>query len=99
MSKSFFRNVTFDVATRDTLAKKIMKFKAPASANVPRVNALIFGPAGSGKSSFMNTVDSIFQGRISRLVEAGTATVSLTRELRKQCICEMWKGMCLKVGG
>jgi predicted GTPase len=55
----------------------------PTQIQIKKLNILLFGPPGAGKSSFLRTLDSCFQGRLSSIVDAGTATSSLTRELRK----------------
>ena len=57
---------------------------------VSKVNVLLYGPAGSGKSSLLRSVDTIFQGHVSRVVDAGSATASLTRELRKMHISKFF---------
>lgn len=45
------------------------------------VNILMIGPVGSGKSSFYNTITSIFRGRISSQAPAGSVEHSLTSQV------------------
>ncbi|CAC5407922.1 unnamed protein product [Mytilus coruscus] len=46
---------------------------------IPYVNVLLLGPVGSGKSSFFNTLNSIFRGRVSIQARAGSSDNSLTK--------------------
>lgn len=50
---------------------------------VDNVNILLCGGVGSGKSSFVSTVDSLCEGHISRIAPHGQGTGSLTCKLRK----------------
>ncbi|KAG7477861.1 hypothetical protein MATL_G00074050 [Megalops atlanticus] len=49
---------------RDKTLKELKYFK-PANAQVERVRILLTGPAGAGKSSTINSINSIFQGHIT----------------------------------
>ena len=55
----------------------------PCCLKVRDINVLLCGGVGAGKSSIVSTVDSLFQGRISRRAPHGQGTGSLTRKLRK----------------
>ncbi|XP_046565380.1 interferon-induced protein 44-like isoform X4 [Haliotis rubra] len=46
------------------------------------VNILLLGAVGSGKSSYFNTINSIFQGRITSVARSGSAEHSLTTTYR-----------------
>lgn len=48
---------------------------------MPHVNILLLGPIGAGKSSFFNTIDSIFRGRMAMKARAGSLQNSLTKRV------------------
>ncbi|XP_062391111.1 interferon-induced protein 44-like [Sardina pilchardus] len=49
--------------------------KFPISTqDVDKLRILVHGPVGAGKSSFINSIDSIFQGRITNMAAAEAAT-------------------------
>ncbi|XP_048734698.2 interferon-induced protein 44-like isoform X1 [Ostrea edulis] len=51
------------------------------SEKIPNVNFLLMGRISSGKSSFVNTVDSVLKGRLSIRSRAGCSGSSLTKSL------------------
>ncbi|CAM4502786.1 unnamed protein product [Leuciscus chuanchicus] len=54
----------FDWGQKETLKKKLENF-SPSSPDVTDIKILVAGEIGAGKSSFINSVDSAFQGRIT----------------------------------
>lgn len=66
------------------LQNKVLSFD-PRAKRLPvdSINILLCGGVGAGKSSIVSTVDSLCEGRTSRLAPHGTGTGSLTRNLRK----------------
>jgi len=46
--------------------------------NVPQARILLIGQVGAGKSSFFNTINSIFRGYITGQANSGSAEHSLT---------------------
>ncbi|BDA43869.1 probable interferon-induced protein 44 [Coccomyxa sp. Obi] len=59
-----------------------MEFRAPKGAS--KINVLLVGGVGAGKSSIVSTLDSLFRGRLSRKAAHGQAlTGSFTRSLTK----------------
>ena len=50
---------------------------------VSNINILLVGGVGSGKSSFISTLDGLIKGRLSRRAPSGTGTGSLTTNLKK----------------
>ncbi|KAK3590757.1 hypothetical protein CHS0354_017271 [Potamilus streckersoni] len=49
----------------------------------PNVNILFIGPVGAGKSSFFNTVNSVFRGKVFNQARSGRALNSLTTKFSK----------------
>ncbi|XP_013398312.1 interferon-induced protein 44-like [Lingula anatina] len=68
--------------TRDTLLDRLVSFSTPSPAKVPFARLLLVGSVGAGKSSFFNTVRSVFRGEVRSLAATGTATHSLTTKFR-----------------
>ncbi|CAG2198213.1 unnamed protein product [Mytilus edulis] len=46
---------------------------------IPYINILLLGPVGAGKSSFFNTLNSLFRERLSIQARAGSSDTSLTK--------------------
>ncbi|KAL3867703.1 hypothetical protein ACJMK2_040570 [Sinanodonta woodiana] len=49
----------------------------------PQVNILFIGPVGSGKSSFFNTVNSVFRGKVFNQARSGSGINSITTKFIK----------------
>ena len=56
----------------------VIAYKGLPEADLPEANVLLVGPVGAGKSSFYNTVNSIFRDRITQRAGSGSAEQSLT---------------------
>ena len=63
------------------LFSQLTNFEVPR--DLPKVNVLLFGGVGAGKSSLISSVDSLFKGRISRRAGHGQGTGSYTRLLNR----------------
>ena len=63
------------------LVKNILTFRIPRGLS--KINVLLFGGVGAGKSSLISTVDSLFKGRMSRRAPHGQGSRSFTRTLTK----------------
>ena len=59
------------------LKEEIENMRPPAD-NLENFRLLLVGPVGSGKSSFFNTVASVFRGRITQGAMVGEGTHSVT---------------------
>uniref|UniRef100_A0A673JZX4 TLDc domain-containing protein n=1 Tax=Sinocyclocheilus rhinocerous TaxID=307959 RepID=A0A673JZX4_9TELE len=76
-----WRNVLWTAERRDELMGLIRNHK-PLMTSVSRVRILMIGPVGAGKSSFFNSINSIFMGRITSKAMSGSAGTSLTTQFR-----------------
>ncbi|XP_062616139.1 interferon-induced protein 44-like [Saccostrea cucullata] len=61
----------------------ISTYQPPKDLDVPDVNILLVGAVGAGKSSFLNTVNSIFHGDITSRACTGSSDHSLTTKLQQ----------------
>ncbi|XP_034035996.1 interferon-induced protein 44-like [Thalassophryne amazonica] len=59
-----------------------IKSYSPAVSSVSQVRVLLIGPVGAGKSSFFNSINSVFRGHITSQAIAGSSTSSLTTQFR-----------------
>ncbi|XP_052247799.1 interferon-induced protein 44-like [Dreissena polymorpha] len=62
----------------ETLIKDIVSFKHSGKLGLSDVRILMLGPVGTGKSSFYNTINSVFKGRISQSAPCGVAINGIT---------------------
>ncbi|ROL40867.1 Interferon-induced protein 44-like [Anabarilius grahami] len=76
-----WRNVLWTAERKDELMKMIRNHK-PLMASVSRVRILMIGPVGAGKSSFFNSINSIFTGHVTSKAMSGSAGTSLTVQFR-----------------
>ncbi|XP_013419551.1 interferon-induced protein 44 [Lingula anatina] len=68
--------------TKDKLFDELVSFSTPSPAKVPAVRLLLVGSVGAGKSSFFNTVRSVWKGKVRSQAATGTAPHSLTTKYR-----------------
>ncbi|XP_064865707.1 interferon-induced protein 44-like isoform X3 [Oncorhynchus nerka] len=59
-----------------------VKFFRPMISSVGQVRVLLIGPVGAGKSSFFNSVNSIFRGHVTSQAISGNSGTSLTTQFR-----------------
>lgn len=71
--------VSFD-RHRDSLLVELGTYK-PCVDFVSEIRILLLGPIGSGKSSFINSVKSVFQGRLTRQARVGSDVTSITEQV------------------
>ncbi|XP_050951348.1 interferon-induced protein 44-like isoform X1 [Labeo rohita] len=76
-----WRNVLWTAKRRAELMDMIRKYK-PIMTSVSQIRILMIGPVGAGKSSFFNSINSIFMGRITSKAMSGSAGTSLTTQFR-----------------
>ncbi|XP_056334291.1 interferon-induced protein 44-like [Danio aesculapii] len=76
-----WRNVHWDPERRKALLSMISSWK-PSVNSVKQARILLVGPIGAGKSSFFNSINSVFKGYVSLQANTGTAGTSLTTQFR-----------------
>uniref|UniRef100_A0A8C4HNF7 TLDc domain-containing protein n=1 Tax=Dicentrarchus labrax TaxID=13489 RepID=A0A8C4HNF7_DICLA len=59
-----------------------IKSYSPMTSSVSQIRVLLIGPVGAGKSSFFNSINSVFRGHVTSQAIAGCSTTSLTTQFR-----------------
>nr|XP_014435664.1 interferon-induced protein 44-like [Pelodiscus sinensis] len=62
--------------------RKITWTTEPYLNSVPQIRILVIGPIGAGKSSFFNSVNSVFRGYVTSQAIAGSDNTSVTTQYR-----------------
>ena len=60
------------------IKENLLAYKPVSEANVTAANILLLGQIGTGKSSFFNSIDSIFRGKITSKACSGSFEHSVT---------------------
>ncbi|XP_039667074.1 interferon-induced protein 44-like isoform X6 [Perca fluviatilis] len=76
-----WRPMVWETEKRTELMDGI-KLYCPMISSVSQVRVLLIGPVGAGKSSFFNSINSVFRGHVSNQAIAGSSTTSLTTKFR-----------------
>ncbi|XP_010961657.1 interferon-induced protein 44-like [Camelus bactrianus] len=77
----YISRITEATQHRNSLLEDLRDYK-PYADLVSEIRILLLGPVGSGKSSFFNSVKSIFQGRLTRQAIVGSDITSITEQYR-----------------
>ncbi|XP_077627210.1 interferon-induced protein 44 [Crocuta crocuta] len=72
-----------------------MKMYKPYRNLVPQVRILLLGPTGAGKSSFFNSVKSVFRGHVTHQALVGSDTTGVSDKYRTYSIKDMLDGNLL----
>ncbi|XP_024144342.1 interferon-induced protein 44-like [Oryzias melastigma] len=67
---------------RKTELMESIKFYKPLNSSVTQARVLLVGPVGVGKSSFFNSINSVFRGHVTSQAISGSSTTSLTTHFR-----------------
>ncbi|XP_033821643.1 interferon-induced protein 44-like isoform X2 [Periophthalmus magnuspinnatus] len=95
-----WRTVDWTHTERSALVQRLSSY-APCCRDVGRARVLLLGPVGSGKSSFISSVDSVFEGRVTNRAMVGQGQSSFTQKLqsfplcpsKRTCALELWDSM------
>ncbi|XP_068435951.1 interferon-induced protein 44-like [Clinocottus analis] len=80
-----WRNINWTVERRQQLMKSIQSYK-PEIKGVQQARAVLVGPVGAGKSTFFNSINSVFRGNMTTQAIAGAARRSVTTQFRTYSI-------------
>ncbi|KAL1021993.1 hypothetical protein UPYG_G00020850 [Umbra pygmaea] len=72
-------------STRERLMDYIQNY-TPRVKSVDQARVLLVGPVGAGKSSFFNSINSVFKGHVTGKANTGSAGTSLTTQFRTYSI-------------
>ena len=70
---------------KQQLKQDIQSYKAVLQS-VQQAKVLLVGPVGAGKSSFFNSINSVFRGNMTSQAVSGSAVRSLTTQVLKQIL-------------
>uniref|UniRef100_A0A3B3DVB7 G domain-containing protein n=1 Tax=Oryzias melastigma TaxID=30732 RepID=A0A3B3DVB7_ORYME len=59
-----------------------IQFYKPLNSSVTQARVLLVGPVGVGKSSFFNSINSVFRGHVTSQAISGSSSTSLTTQFR-----------------
>ncbi|KAM4549129.1 interferon-induced protein 44-like [Odontesthes bonariensis] len=76
-----WRAVTWESKKRTELMESIKTYK-PTVSSVSQARVLLIGPVGAGKSTFFNSINSVFRGHVTSQAISGSSTTSLTTQFR-----------------
>lgn len=79
--ESPWRKITWTTEERAKIMEEIRSYK-PYLNSVPQIRILVLGPIGAGKSSFFNSVNSVFRGYVTSQAIAGSDNTSVTTQYR-----------------
>ena len=81
---NYFAVFFFSFKTLQELRKDILNY-TPVNENVPAANILLIGQIGAGKSSVLNSLNSIYRGKITSRALCGSFEHSLTTTVSPPC--------------
>ncbi|XP_047442387.1 interferon-induced protein 44-like isoform X1 [Mugil cephalus] len=91
-----WRTIIWESKKRIELMESIKTYK-PTVSSMSQVRVLLVGPVGAGKSSFFNSVSSVFRGRVSSQAMCGSSDTSLTTQFRTYSLKDGREGKPLPV--
>ncbi|XP_060070394.1 interferon-induced protein 44-like [Ylistrum balloti] len=82
LQKPWVRNVSWTSKFEEEMKDKVATYKPLSGLDIQQARILLIGQVGAGKSSYFNTINSIFRGYISSQASAGSTEHSLTTSYR-----------------
>ncbi|XP_073332902.1 interferon-induced protein 44-like [Pagrus major] len=83
--KKPWRPVVWENEKRTELMESMKSYK-PTVSSVSQVRVLLIGPVGAGKSSFFNSINSVFRGHVTSQAISGSSSTSLTTQFRSYSV-------------
>ncbi|XP_039456552.1 interferon-induced protein 44-like [Oreochromis aureus] len=80
-----WRTIMWESEKREELIESIKSYK-PTVSSVTQARVLLIGPVGAGKSSFFNSVNSVFRGHVTSQAISGSSSTSLTTQFRSYSV-------------
>ncbi|MEQ2246286.1 hypothetical protein ILYODFUR_036865 [Ilyodon furcidens] len=83
LAKNYFQEFKFFHFNRDNnQALQYLKEFQPKKMAIKHIRVLLYGPVGVGKSSFINSVNNVFKGRMTNeaLASSTTSDQSFTKK-------------------
>ncbi|KAL6105497.1 uncharacterized protein ACO6RY_07018 [Pungitius sinensis] len=80
-----WRKIQWTAERKEELKKAILSY-CPDIKTVQQARVLMVGPVGAGKSTFFNSINSVFRGNMTCQAIAGTAGKSVTTQFRTYTI-------------
>ncbi|XP_019127896.2 interferon-induced protein 44 isoform X2 [Larimichthys crocea] len=77
--ESQWRDVEWTEEKKTSLMKTITSYR-PRCEEVSQARVLLLGPVSSGKSSFISSVHSVFNGRVTNRAMVGSSSTSFTKK-------------------
>ncbi|GLD49851.1 interferon-induced protein 44-like isoform X1 [Lates japonicus] len=78
--ESQWRDVEWTEEQKTSLMTSVSSYK-PSCEEVTEARVLLLGPVGSGKSSFISSVQSVFNGRVTNRAMVGSSSTSFTKKV------------------
>uniref|UniRef100_A0A8C8REE9 TLDc domain-containing protein n=1 Tax=Pelusios castaneus TaxID=367368 RepID=A0A8C8REE9_9SAUR len=94
--ESPWRKITWTTEEREKMKEEIRSYK-PYLNSVSQIRILVLGPAGSGKSSFFNSVNSVFRGYVTSQAIVGSDNTSVTTQYRTYSVKDGRDGKLLPI--
>ncbi|XP_074858804.1 interferon-induced protein 44-like [Carettochelys insculpta] len=94
--ESPWRKITWTTDEREKLMEEIRSYK-PYLNSLPQIRILFLGPIGAGKSSFFNSVNSVFRGHVTSQAIAGSDNTSVTTQYRTYSVKDGRDGKPLSI--
>ncbi|XP_069125153.1 interferon-induced protein 44-like isoform X2 [Argopecten irradians] len=82
LQKPWIHNIDWSSKLEEELKDKVAAYKPLSGLDLQQARILLVGQVGAGKSSYFNTINSIFRGHVSAQANAGSAEHSLTTAYR-----------------